>query len=68
MLSLLIVIWILGACLCVKARAMLCNMKTNWYDLLPALVFWPLAVVLICFQRHGIYYTMCTVTEIKYVL
>ena len=55
MLIFLLILWVIGAVLCVKADAMQCNNPTEWSDVTLSLVCWPIVAILICTTRHVVY-------------
>lgn len=53
MIYTLVLIWIIGAVLCIKANATLIHSPTEyWADLPQAIVAWPIIAILICTTRH----------------
>ena len=56
MIYMLIIVWVLGAAITLKADAMISNNPTNWReDWWLALLFWWLVAILICTDRHAVY-------------
>lgn len=52
----LIIIWLLGAAITLKADAMYSNQPTNWRgDWFAALCLWWLVAICICTSRHAVY-------------
>ncbi len=55
LIAFLIIIWIIGAVVTVKADAMLANDKSDWaFNLIASLFIWPVIAVLICCSKHEV--------------